>query len=328
LYLKEIVPMTPIPDYIQHLILAGKQETARNARSALGRYAAWLTGRNLSPLTVTTVDLRAYQRFLAEDYRSPSGRPLGRGTQATRLAVVKSFHAWMERRGLVVADVARHLELTWQAKGPVRRDYLTLQEATALLQTKAATAAQYPEGCARWATEIRDLTFLSLALATGRRRSGLRELRLANVDTERNEIRIEREKGRTGRVLPVASWAMAVVKTYRDRSRPILCWQRDNDAFFPGERTPLLGKNTIHEILHRAHAETVAAHPDLTELATKRLSPHSLRVSFAHLIFQGGANIRTINELMLHQQLGTTSRYVPVPLDDLRRACASAHPRA
>jgi site-specific recombinase XerD len=227
----------------------------------------------------------------------------------------------MERRGLVVADVARHPELTWQAKGPVRRDYLTLQEATALLQTKAATAAQYPEGCARWATEIRDLTFLSLALATGRRRSGLRELRLANVDTERNEIRIEREKGRTGRVLPVASWAMTMVKTYRDRARPILCWQRDNDAFFPGERTPLLGKNTIHEILHRAHAETVSAHPDLTELATKRLSPHSLRVSFAHLIFQGGANIRTINELMLHQQLGTTSRYVPVPLDDLRRAC-------
>lgn len=317
-----------ISDYLQHLILAGKEETARNAKSALGRYAAWLDEHGLTPLTVTTEHLRAYQRFLAEDYRSPSGRPLGRGTQATRLAVVKSYHAWMERRGLVVVDVARHLELTWQAKGPVRSDYLTLQESTALVQTKAKTAERYPEGCAKWAVEMRDLAFLSLALATGRRRSGLRDLRLANVDAERNELRIEREKGRTGRVLPVAPWAMAMATTYRTKARPILCWQRGNDWFFPGERTERLGKNTIHEVLRRAQAEAVEANPDLTELAAKHLSPHSLRVTFAHLIFQGGANIRTINELMLHQQLGTTGRYVPVPLDDLRRACATAHPRA
>lgn len=317
-----------ITDYLQTLLQAGKEESARSVGSALALYDRWLASRGLTPLTVTTDAIRAYQRHLAEDYRSPSGRPLGKGTQATRLATVRSFHGWLERRGLVVVNVTRPVAVSWHTKGPVKRDHLSLQEATALLQTKAKSAAAYPEGCAKWAVELRDLAFLSLALATGRRRSGLRDLRVTHLDAQRNEIRVEREKGRVGRVLPVAPWAMAIAMTYVAKARPVLCWQHGNPWLFPGERTPRLGKNTIHQFLHRAQTQTVAQNPDLTDLGQKNLSPHSLRVSFAHLIFQGGANIRTINELMLHEQLGTTARYTPVDLDDLRRVCATAHPRA
>ncbi len=65
----------------------------------------------------------------------------------------------------------------------------------------------------------------------------------------------------------------------------------------------------------------MVANPDLDELGRKTITAHSLRVTFASLLFQGGANIRTINELMMHEQLGTTARYTPVELNDLRKVC-------
>jgi integrase len=68
--------------------------------------------------------------------------------------------------------------------------------------------------------------------------------------------------------------------------------------------------------------------PDGAIPAGHDLTPHSLRVSFAVLLFCGGASIRTINKLMLHDRLDTTARYTPVPLDDLHRTCLRAHPMA
>jgi site-specific recombinase XerD len=317
-----------IDTFIEYLRVAGREESARSYASCLSFFDRWLSARKRNPLTATTDDLRAYQCFLADEYHGANGQLLGKGTQATRLACVKSFYNWMHRRALVVADVAQPITIPRVVHGMVNKDHLTLQEATALLQTKAKTAATYPEGCNRWADQVRDLAFLCLALASGRRRGGLRHLKTEHADFARNELRCEREKGKAGRVLPVAPWAMHLLRLYVERARPILNWHRDNDWLFVGDRKPRIGKNTIAEILKRAHAEAVAANPDLTELADKHLSPHSLRVSFAAMLFRGGANIRTINELMLHESLDTTARYTPVPLDDLRRTCLRAHPMA
>lgn len=313
--------------YLDYLRTAGRIETARGYGNALSHYQRWLVTADLDPLTITTEGIQQYQRHLAEVYLSPRGKRLARTTQACRLGTVKAYHAWLARRGITLTDVSRMVRLPIIVKGPVRKDHLSLQEATALLQTLSVEAATFPVGCARWADAVRMLAFFALALASGRRRSGLRSLQVVHLDLARNEIRVEREKGRAGRVLPVAPWAMVCLRTYVERARPVLVWQADNPWLFVGERSPQLGRNTIGEMVARAHAATVVANPDLTELAAKRLTPHSLRVSFAHLLFQGGANLRTINELMLHESLGTTARYTPLGLDDLQRICATAHPR-
>ncbi len=314
--------------FIEHLRLAGRHGTAASYGFHLGKVDAWLTAQGLTPLTATTDDLRRYQRHLAEDERSRSGRLLAKNTQATRLAVMKSLWSWLHRRGEVITDVAAALELPRIAVNPVRKDHLDLQEATALLQAATAETARYPEGCHRWALAVRDLALLALAIASGRRRTGIKEMTLAQLDLAKAEVRVEQEKGRVGRVLPLAAWAIVVLQTYTLRARPVLCWQRDNPFLFVGEDGPQLGNNTLAAIIERVHAATITANPDLTELAEKRLTPHSLRVTFASLLFQGGASIRTINELMLHRQLGITARYIPIALNDLRRACATAHPRA
>lgn len=317
-----------ITAFLDHLRLAGRNATAENYGFHLSRVDHWLAAKALTPLTLTTDDLRAYQRHLAEDERGRSGRLLARTTQTTRLAIIKSFCAWLHRRGERVSDPAAELQLPRIPINPVRRDHLSIQEVTALLQTLATEAARFPEGCARWALAVRDLALLTLAIASGRRRAGLRDLTLAQLDLTRAEVRVDREKGQTGRVLPIAAWATVVLRTYVERARPVLCWQADNAFLFVGEDGPQLGTNTLAGIIERAHVATVAANPDLTDLPAKHFTPHSLRVTFASLLFHGGANIRTINELMLHRQLGVTARYVPVDVDDLRRACATAHPRA
>jgi integrase/recombinase XerC len=325
------MPVDTFPEqvvaYLDHLRAAGKMETARADTATLRQFLRWVAGRDL--LRLTTDDLRAFQRWLADEYRSiRDGQPLSRCSQVTRIATVKSLYAWMYRRGLTITNAAAPLILPALPPRPVQADHLSLQETIALLQTQAARAAAFAPGSYRWAIEIRDLAVIALGLATGRRRSGIRDLHVADVDRERGELRVAREKGTNGRVLPIAAWAVAILGTYIDRARPVLCWQVGNDWLFLGEDGPQLGRNTMASILERAHAATIAANPDLTELASKRLTPHSLRVSFAHLLFQGGADIRTINDLMLHQHLGTTARYTPVDLTDLRRIGATAHPRA
>lgn len=322
---------TSITAFLDHLRLAGRVSTADSYGFHLGKVDAWLAAKHLTPLTATTDDLRAYQRHLAEDERGRGGRLLAKTTQSTRLAIIKSFCAWLHRRGERISDIAADLQLPRIPVNHVRRDHLSLQETTALLQTAAAQVASFPEGCHRWALAVRDLAILALAIASGRRRTGLRDITLAKLDLSRvegAEVRVEREKGLVGRMLPIAAWSVTALHTYIERARPILCWQRDNPFVFVGEDGPQIGTNTLSGIIERVHAATVAANPDLSELADKHLTPHSLRKTFASLLFQGGANIRTINELMLHRQLGVTARYIPVDLDDLRRACAAAHPRA
>jgi integrase/recombinase XerD len=153
-------------------------------------------------------------------------------------------------------------------------------------------------------------------------------LRLCEVDVERNEIRVEREKGRTGRVLPVADWAMATVRRYLTEARLMTLKGKGSPWLFVSQNAAVLCTRGVGFMLAAAIAETIRCNPDLTDLPNKRISTHSLRVSFATLLFQGGANIRSINELMLHSSLTTTGRYTPIPVADLRRALLAAHPRA
>ena len=196
-----------------------------------------------------------------------------------------------------------------------------------MVQAQAAEVECYPEGCYRWAKEMRDLAVLCTGLATGRRRSGLKSLTVADVDFDRSEIRCNREKGRLGRVLPVAGWALMVLRHYIERARPILNEWHDNERLFVGTNGPHLGHESFRQMLKAIHERTVEANPDLTEFAEKTITPHSLRVTFAVMLFRGGCNIRSVNELMLHKNLGTTARYTPVPVEDLGRVCRAAHPR-
>ena len=314
--------------FFKAMELEGRASTVPSYRRGLLRYQQWLTTNGLDALSATTEIILEFQKFLAEQYRKPNGKPIKRGTQATWLSGLKSYYRWLYQRGLNVFDPARKIKLPLVRRTKVACDHLTQQEATAIVQTQAKIVAERKEGTRYWAAEFRNLAMLSLAIATGRRRESLLSLRVKDLDFERNEVRIEWEKGRPGRVLPAAAWAMTVARDYIKRARSALIKGTDTQWLFAGIRTDRVCGEYLGQLLVHVQARTVEENPDLDELAAKKLSSHSLRVTFATMMFLNGAGIRIVNELLLHKQISTSARYTPLGLDDLRRACRLAHPRA
>jgi site-specific recombinase XerD len=290
-------------------------------------FTRWLAAEGITADRVTTADLERFQAHL-RTHRTAAGQPLAASTIATHTATLRSAYRWMHHTGLTLVDPAAGLVMPKQPhRGRVTADHLSQQESIALLATldRQVSLAVRP---VEQAIAARNLALIALALASGRRCHGLIDLTLANIDADRCEIRVEREKGKQGRVLPVAGWAMMAVVTYRDHHRAVLLGTRRSDHLFVTVRSPRLCHKAVEYLLDRAVAVTIAANPDLTELPDKRISTHSLRVSFATLIHAGGCDIRALNELMLHRSLDTTAAYTPLAVTDLRRVLLTTHPRA
>ncbi len=327
-----VIPLHPtMTDFLKSLHREGRANTARTYTRGLQNLADWLAVHELDALKVTLENLEEFQRYLAEDYRAAEGKrqALARITQGTRLAAVKSFYAWLYRRGVTLMDPARKIKSPWVRRSNVCRDHLSQQEATAIVQTQAKVVAERATGSMRWAIELRNLAMLCLAIATGRRCTSLLTLKVEHLDFERNEVRVEWEKGKVGRVLPCVEWAMAAAQGYVQRARSVILAGRDDAGWlFVGEHAPTVFSAYLGRVLVRVQRRAAEENPDLEGLADKKLVAHSIRTTFATMLFLNGANIRFVNELLLHERMSTTAIYTPLELDDLRRALRTAHPRA
>jgi integrase/recombinase XerC len=315
--------------FLEHLTLRGRGLTAASTAQALVQVVAWASAAAVDPMLATAEDLAAFQAWLVTTYRTPRGLPLAKSTCSTRLAQIQSFYRWACQRGLVVIDPSLRIGITVTRSRVVVREHLTLQEATAVVQTQAGVVAAAPIGTHTHAEALRNLAAVCLALATGRRIGGMTTLRVSDLDLDRRELRVEREKGSTGRVLPVAGWAITVVASYLCDARPILARGHDSPHLFlnlPG--TGPITREALRWMLEQLLARTLRENPDLTDLPGKHITWHSLRVSFATLLFSNGCDIRSVNELLLHRRLSTTARYTPIPVEDLRQVFRIAHPRA
>lgn len=306
----------------------GRGRCLRDVAVVLADYGRFLAKRSRTAATAGTEDVCAYAAFLASPAAALDGQGLAVTTQATRLGMIRGFHRWLRRRGLAITNPAADLALPRIDRRRVRKDYLTLLEAQAYLATAAAAVDAATPGSMTWAAALRDLAMAAIALATGRRCAGLCTLALEHLNPERLGLRVEREKGHIGRLLPVVSWAVRVAITYRDQARPVLLGGRSSPYLFVGRRDAHVGLRTWDATVRRLQRDTVAARPDLVDLPRKTISTHTLRVTTARLLFLGGCPIRIINEILLHRHLSTTAAYTPVELDDLRRALIAAHPRA
>ena len=321
-----VVQLHPsMQNYVNSLIANNQRRTARKNAYFLLLYWRWLQQAKIDPLKANAGDLRAYQCWQAS--YSCRNNPPSLKTQEGRLGALRAYYRFLEQRHLVLVDVSKELKLPKNRKHATKKDYLTLQETTALLQTQAKRTLLYPQGCANWATEVRNLAFFALAIATGRRLNGLRELSVSDVDFTRNELRVAKEKGRTGRILPVAQWAMMSLREYVEKARPLFLTANACDVLFINRKNGCVNE-CINDQLGALKDQTASENPDLEELASKHVTMHCLRVTFAKLLFSGGCNFRSINELMLHQRLSTTAYYTPIPLHEIRQACRLAHPRA
>jgi integrase/recombinase XerC len=254
------------------------------------------------------LDLGALRSWLA----GQATRGLSRTTLARRAAAARGFTAWCLRRGLAPTDPGALLATPRSGRslpGVLRRD-----EASALLDVAAGAAADEPGS----PTALRDLAVVELLYASGIRVGELCGLDVDDVDTGRRVVRVL-GKGAKERTVPVGLPALEAVARWRQTGRPALATAESGPALFLGAQGRRVDPRTVRRAVHRLAAAVPGA-PDI--------GPHGLRHSAATHLLDGGADLRTVQELLGHATLATTQIYTHVSVDRLKATYDQAHPRA
>jgi integrase/recombinase XerC len=164
----------------------------------------------------------------------------------------------------------------------------------------------------------RDVAMLEVLYASGMRVSELCGLDLDDLDAERSVVRVF-GKGRKERTIPIGRPAWRALDAWISRGRPQLVIPESRAAVFVGERGRRINPRVVRRVVHRA-LRVVEGAPDL--------GPHGLRHAMATHLLEGGADLRSVQEMLGHASLATTQIYTHVTDDRLRNAYEQAHPRA
>ena len=293
-------------DYERHLV-SERDLTPHTVRAYVADVAGLLDhASRLGGESVTDLDLRTLRSWLAK--QQTMGR--SRTTIARRATAARVFTAWLVRTGRAPSDAGASLGSPKAHKSlpPVLR----ADEARDLI---AAAAALADDGSP---TGLRDVAMLELLYATGIRVGELVGLDVDDVDRDRNVVRVF-GKGRKERSVPFGRPAARALDFWQRQGRPHLVVEGSGPALFLGARGRRIDQRAVRTLVHRRISEVPGA-PDI--------GPHGLRHTAATHLLEGGADLRSVQELLGHASLATTQLYTHVTTDRLRRAYQQAHPRA
>ncbi len=255
---------------------------------------------------LTELDLRTLRAWLGSMGRAGASRR----TLARRVASVRAFTTWAVRQGRLQTDPAARLS----APSPRRPipEVLKPGQASALL-TVAELRADDADP-----VHVRDRAMLEVLYACGVRVSELTGLDRADVDWERRTVRVL-GKGAKERVVPFGGPAASALRTWLELGRPRLAGTGSGDALFLGTRGARIDPRVVRRVVHALLGHV----PDAPDLG-----PHGLRHSMATHLLEGGADLRSVQEVLGHASLGTTQIYTHVSIERLRSSYERAHPRA
>ena len=295
-----------LADYERHL-LSERDPSPHTVRSYLGDLAGLLQHADrLGISSLDELDLRTLRSWLANQ----QSRGKARTTLARRAAAARVFTAWLARTGRVPVDPGASLGSPKAHR--TLPSVLRADEARALVEAAARLA---DDGSP---TGLRDVAMLELLYATGVRVGELVGLDVDDLDRERQVLRVL-GKGRKERTVPYGRPAAAAVDRWLALGRPALLAEGAGGALFLGARGRRIDQRAVRTLVHRRIADVPGA-PDL--------GPHGLRHTAATHLLEGGADLRSVQELLGHASLATTQLYTHVTTDRLRKAYQQAHPRA
>jgi integrase/recombinase XerC/integrase/recombinase XerD len=277
------------------------RNTLRAYDNDLVELALWAQARGREPGALVYRDLRAYAAALSQ-------RGLAKSSVARKLTAVRSFHEQLVRRGEVGQNPAELLPT------PKRESRLPTvlgpDEVASLLDRIPATSP----------LEIRDRAIFELAYSCGLRADEIVNLDLGDADFDAETLRVT-GKGSKTRVVPVGEPAQRALERYLDHGRRPLgeAGPTAERALFLSRRGRRLATSDIRRRLARWVRQAALA---------GRISPHTLRHSFATHLLEGGADLRSIQELLGHASVSTTQVYTRVEPSRLQREYSRSHPRA
>jgi integrase/recombinase XerD len=281
------------------------RNTLEAYRSDLLQFGRFLEARGAIATMATAVDLGDFLAELAEG--DSNGRPPSSpATIHRKAACLRSFYRHLRREGL------RESDPTASISGPRRGRRLP----KVLNRGEVQKLLSQPKGTAP--TALRDRALLELMYACGLRASEAIGIEIADLDMEDAVLRA-RGKGSKERVVPVGRAALEAVRIYLERGRPALVHQGIGAKLFVNFRGEQLTRQGLYKIVRR-HAATAGL--------AERMSPHTLRHTFATHLLAGGCDLRSVQEMLGHADVATTQLYTHLSSERLKDVYFKAHPRA
>jgi len=286
--------------YDRDLRARGSAERTRRAYGVdLGGFAEWAEEQGLGPADVRHREVRRFGAGLSSAGAAPA-------TVARKLAAIRGLYGFLVRTERAGSNPA---ELVSSPKRSQKLPtVLTTEQMRSLLERIPA----------RTPLELRDRAMLELAYSCGLRCEEIVNLDLGALDFETEQLRVL-GKGSKERLLPVGEPAQRALRRYLDKSRRALATDPRQQALFLSKSGRRLSNSDVTRRLGLWTREAALA---------AGVSPHALRHSFATHLLEGGADLRTIQELLGHASISTTQVYTRVDAARLRDTYAASHPRA
>ncbi|MGI8845431.1 MAG: site-specific tyrosine recombinase XerD [Thermoleophilaceae bacterium] len=278
------------------------RNTLEAYRSDLLQYGRFLESKGIAAVDVTPVQLGD---FLGE-LGGSAGASASPATVHRKAACLRSFYRHLRRDGLLDSDPTASLAAP--RRGRKLPQVLTRGEVDALLRQPHGTAP----------TGLRDRALLEVMYACGLRASEAIGLEVSDVDLDEGLLRA-RGKGSKERVVPVGRAAVDALSRYLRRGRPELVGARPESHLFVNFRGGALSRQGLYKIVRR-HAGAVGL--------ADRMSPHTLRHTFATHLLAGGCDLRAVQEMLGHADVATTQLYTHLSSERLKDVYFRAHPRA
>ena len=234
-----------------------------------------------------------------------------RTTLSRRAVSIRLFTKWATKKGYLAKDVGATLATPKGAR--TLPEVLNVADTGLAMDALASRVAEEDGPLAK-----RDCAMVEVLYASGARVSELCGLDLQDIDYERNTIRVI-GKGNKERTIPLGNPAMRALDTWLKEGRPSLAGDKSDRAVFLGARGKRIDQRTVRTVVYHAL--------EALEGAVK-LGPHALRHSAATHLLEGGADLRTVQEILGHASLATTQIYTHVSTERLQKAFKQAHPRA
>ena len=316
------------------------------AERLIAEFCDYMAEKGMSPATVKAyrVDIYEFAAFCAEDSKkaasgpsrkSDEGNPDGRqaarfvipfpdplvvrgflaglhkkgdakSSMARKLSALRSFHTYLEKRGMIENNPAKAV-LTPKRRKTIAA-HLTVDEAAGLMKSLEGSPL----------AALRNRAMYETLYSTGIRVAELVGLDLSDLDHDNGLVRVI-GKGNKERVVPIGETALAVIRRYRSALDRHPDTGRDSRAVFLNAKGGRITTRSVARIL-----ETVVRDMGLA----KPLSPHGLRHTFATHMLDGGADLRSVQEMLGHASLSTTGIYTHVSMARLSEAYDKAHPRS
>jgi integrase/recombinase XerD len=294
-------------DFLAHLEFERglSRNTLAAYRTDLLQFGRFLAARERDATTATAGDLADFLSLISDG--DGNGTPAcSSATVHRKAACLRSFYRHLRREELIEDDPAA--ELATPRRGKKLPEVLSYGEVQKLL---AQPRGDEP-------TVSRDRALLELMYASGLRASETISLEVGDIDLEEGVLRA-RGKGSKERVVPVGDKAIAAVRVYLRSGRPALVRNHDEPKLFLNFRGGPLTRQGLYKIVLR-HAETAGL--------KGKMSPHTLRHSFATHLLSGGCDLRSVQEMLGHADLSTTQLYTHLSGEELKQVYFKAHPRA